>query len=169
MGCDGPDEPVYIYGMRLTTDGNDFPILDFQDPNQPLDVTGYHVYRPDDSALPAGSWPLVASDVVDMDHDSDVDVIITDRKGGQSGCYWFENPGALSQASDPWTRHMIGGLGSEVMFMDMLDIDNDSDIDFVIEHCGDDFARVEVLQTYGGSRIVRHEALNVAVERVQSS
>ena len=65
--CVVPDEPVYIYSVTLTTDGHDYPILNFMDPNQANQVTGYNVYRTHDPALPHDEWPQVASDVVDMD------------------------------------------------------------------------------------------------------
>jgi uncharacterized repeat protein (TIGR01451 family) len=65
--CVVPDEPVYIYGMTVTDDGNDYPVIHFQDPNQPAHITGYNVYRSDTASPPPGSWPLVASDVIDMD------------------------------------------------------------------------------------------------------
>jgi len=68
-GCLGPDEPVYISHMELTGDGNNYPVLTFMDPNQPSDVTGYNVYRTDDASIPVGSWPLLASNVVDMDEE----------------------------------------------------------------------------------------------------
>ncbi len=67
VACMPPDEPVYIYGMRLTTDGNDYTILDFMDPNQPDQISGYNVYRSSDAGLPLASWPLAATDVIDMD------------------------------------------------------------------------------------------------------
>lgn len=47
----------------------------------------------------------------DMDNDGDLDVLISDRKGTQSGIYWLEAP--------LWTRHDIGGDGEEVMFIDI--------------------------------------------------
>jgi hypothetical protein len=62
--CTAPDEPVYIYGVRH--DGSGWAILDFQDPNQPSQVTGYNVYRSSSPAAP-WPWPLVGSDVRDMD------------------------------------------------------------------------------------------------------
>ena len=34
---------------------------------QPAAVTGYNIYRSEDPAVPSGSWPLVASNIVDMD------------------------------------------------------------------------------------------------------
>jgi hypothetical protein len=69
--CYAPDEPIYIYAMRLSTDGNDYPILDFMDPNQPADVTGYNVYRSSDPGLDPALWPLLADNVVDMDEGTD--------------------------------------------------------------------------------------------------
>jgi hypothetical protein len=65
--CVPPDEPLYLFDLTLSTDGNDFPILHFMDPNQPTQVTGYNVYRSSDAALPIGSWAVVADDVIDMD------------------------------------------------------------------------------------------------------
>jgi len=65
-GCAGPDEPVWIYEVTLSVPEG-YPILHFQDPNQPADVTGYHIRRTDDPGLPKDSWPLVATNVVDMD------------------------------------------------------------------------------------------------------
>ena len=65
--CTSPDEPVYVSEMALSTDGNDYPILTFQDPNQPIQITGYNVYRSSDPATSPSTWPLVASDVIDMD------------------------------------------------------------------------------------------------------
>jgi hypothetical protein len=65
--CRPPDETVYIYNVTLTTDGNDYPVLHFQDPNQRSAVTGYNVYRASDAGLPHAQWPLMADDVIDMD------------------------------------------------------------------------------------------------------
>jgi len=65
--CWAPDEPIYIYEVVLTDDGNNYVLLNFQDPNQTLQVTGYNVYRSDTPSLPRAEWPLVASDIVDMD------------------------------------------------------------------------------------------------------
>jgi uncharacterized repeat protein (TIGR01451 family) len=67
VACVPPDEPIYIYTVTLTTDGNNYPILHFMDPNQPDQITGYNVYRSSDRSLPFDQWPLVASDVIDMD------------------------------------------------------------------------------------------------------
>jgi uncharacterized repeat protein (TIGR01451 family) len=65
--CWAPDEPVYIYRMTVTADGNHFPVIHFQDPNQPSQITGYNVRRSSTAAPPPEEWPLVATDVIDMD------------------------------------------------------------------------------------------------------
>jgi uncharacterized repeat protein (TIGR01451 family) len=65
--CVVPDQPLTISLVELTTDGNDFPIFHFGDPNTTYSVTGYNVYRSQDASLPPTSWILVASDVIDMD------------------------------------------------------------------------------------------------------
>jgi hypothetical protein len=64
--CWPPDEGLYIYSVGRTSDGNNYPILNFQDPNQPEQITGYNVYRSGEAGAP-WPWPLVATDVVDMD------------------------------------------------------------------------------------------------------
>ena len=64
-GCEAPDETIYLYVM--TIDINGYPVLHFMDPNQPTQTTGYNVYRSSDPAPPPSTWPLLASNVVDMD------------------------------------------------------------------------------------------------------
>jgi len=60
----------------------------------------------------------------DMDGDGDLDVLFTDRKGDRTGAGWLENPGP-SAAAGPWTVHMIGGQGREVMLATVGDLDGD--------------------------------------------
>ncbi len=67
IACEPPDEPVWIYLVTLS-DPDEYPILNFQDPNQPTQRTGYNVRRSDDpSVVPKSSWPIVCSNCVDMD------------------------------------------------------------------------------------------------------
>ncbi|MCP3978606.1 MAG: DUF11 domain-containing protein [bacterium] len=65
--CVPPDESVYLYDVTLTSDGNDYAVLHFMDPNQPDQITGYNVYRSSDQSVPRDQWPVVASNVIDMD------------------------------------------------------------------------------------------------------
>ena len=63
--CIPPDEPCWIY--LVTTDGTNHTI-NFQDPNQPDQRTGWNIRRSDDPSLtPKSSWPFVGTNVVDMD------------------------------------------------------------------------------------------------------
>ncbi len=54
-------------------------MLDFQNPNQPNQVTGYNVYRSSNPAA-AWPWPLVASNVRDAD-------------AGTTNLQWVDQPG----------------------------------------------------------------------------
>jgi hypothetical protein len=55
----------------------------------------------------------------------DSDVVLSDRKGANRGCYWLENPGPGSALIRPWQEHLIGGQGREVMFLTLADLDCD--------------------------------------------
>jgi uncharacterized repeat protein (TIGR01451 family) len=68
ISCEPPDEPVYLYNVVLDINGN--PLLNIWDPNQPTQATGYNVYRSDDPVPPPSTWPVLGSNVVDMDEGS---------------------------------------------------------------------------------------------------
>lgn len=64
---------------------------------------------------------------LDVDRDGDLDILFTDRKGTQSGAYWLENPGKANLHSPRhWHKHLIGGLGREVMFAQIIERLNES-------------------------------------------
>lgn len=63
--CLPPDEPVYVYEITVNAEG--YTVLNFMDPNQPEQVTGYNVYRSANQQLARTNWPLVASNIIDMD------------------------------------------------------------------------------------------------------
>jgi len=68
----------------------------------------------------------------DMDGDSDLDLVFSDRKGQRSGCFWLENPGTNARLTEPWSEHPIGGPGREVMFLAIADLDRDGLEDVVV-------------------------------------
>jgi hypothetical protein len=82
-------------------------------------------------ALRDAGWlmSLVASD---MDRDGDLDLVFSDRKGKRSGCFWLENPGTNGNLTQPWREHAVGGLGREVMFLALTDLDRDGLEDVII-------------------------------------
>ena len=64
-GCVLPDEPCFIY---LVTQGGGNYTLNWQDPNQENQRTGWNVRRSNNPALtPKSSWPLMGTNVVDSD------------------------------------------------------------------------------------------------------
>jgi hypothetical protein len=66
-----------------------------------------------------------------MDGDSDMDIVISDRKGALRSCRWLENPGTGTDQKKEWKNHFIGGMGREVMFVTLADLDNDRIIDIL--------------------------------------
>jgi hypothetical protein len=57
---------------------------------------------------------------LDVDRDGDDDVVFTDRKGKERGVWWLENPGEAG-VFKAWRKHALGGLGREVMFLDVVE------------------------------------------------
>jgi hypothetical protein len=62
--CVPPDEPCWLYSV--TKSGTNYT-LNWQDPNQSNQRTGWNIRRSNDAGLPKSTWPLVGSNVVDMD------------------------------------------------------------------------------------------------------
>jgi hypothetical protein len=82
--CGIPDEELYITTMTLDLNGK--PVVHYQDPNQPSDVTGYNVYR---AASPGGPWVLLGSNVVDMDAGTPNKQYV-DQTGNVGGPWFYE-------------------------------------------------------------------------------
>lgn len=68
----------------------------------------------------------------DMDGDGDLDLVFSDRKQKRSGVYWLENPGPGELQAQSWKEHAVGGVGREVMFLDLADLDRDGLQDVVV-------------------------------------
>ncbi len=84
------------------------------------DVAGYRYQRICDAG-----W-IMSLLLHDMDGDDDQDVVVSDRKGAARAVWWLENPGSQAVAKNiAWKKHLIGGRGMEVMFLDVVDIDGD--------------------------------------------
>ncbi|WP_395752299.1 FG-GAP repeat domain-containing protein [Prosthecobacter sp.] len=69
----------------------------------------------------------------DMDGDGDADAVISDRKGERTGVFWLENPGASANREHAaWREHAVGGLGKQVMFADLGDVNGDGLLDVAV-------------------------------------
>lgn len=104
LGCNAPDEPLYLY--LVTKDLQNNPILHFSDPNQPSDITGYNIYRSNDSSIePVTDWPKVADNVVDQDEGSPniqwVDISGDDPGEGKIWFYQVKPYNAICDAEGP--------------------------------------------------------------------
>ena len=86
--------------------------------------------------------------VRDMNRDGRPDLLLSDRRGKQSGVRWLEHPGSDSPTSaGPWTNHWIGARGREAMLIDAADMNGDGVAEIVVPHyLGDDF-RLSVFRT----------------------
>ncbi|MEX2187710.1 MAG: VCBS repeat-containing protein [Pirellulales bacterium] len=68
----------------------------------------------------------------DLDGDGDIDVILSDRKGGRRGVFWLENPGGENASrGGSWAEHAIGAIDEEVMFIDLADFNRDGRLDVI--------------------------------------
>ncbi|MCW5553832.1 MAG: VCBS repeat-containing protein [Verrucomicrobiae bacterium] len=69
----------------------------------------------------------------DMDGDGDMDILFSDRKGPRTGVFWLENPGTVANRHHaPWREQALGGLGREVMFADIADVNCDGLMDVAV-------------------------------------
>ncbi len=89
--------------------------------------------------LSAWSWRPLADAAwimsiipIDLDEDGDVDIVYSDRKGDDRGCYWLENPGQQIATLASWRRHRIGTSTDELMFMDLGDLDAGGELDVLV-------------------------------------
>jgi hypothetical protein len=75
--------------------------------------------------ISSATW-VMSLFIRDMDADGDLDIITSDRKpGSTNGVRWMENPGDPIKQKQEWDIHDIGAQNSEVMFMDVADLDGD--------------------------------------------
>ena len=89
-----------------------------QSPTDPRDLAGWKLHR-----LYDAGW-IMSLISADVNGDGDLDLIVSDRKGRNSGVLWLENPGAKA-AEGEWRNHRMGASGREVMFLDAADLDGD--------------------------------------------
>lgn len=99
----------------------------WQSPDNPRDLKQWKYHK----LIDAGWIMSLIAD--DFDFDGDADILFTDRKGNASGVKWLATPDP-SQVTvpDAWKTHLIGGLGKEVMFANVVDLDFDGMRDILV-------------------------------------
>jgi hypothetical protein len=91
----------------------------FQSPADPRELSRWKWH-----ALCPAAW-IMSLAAVDMDADGDLDVLVSERKGKQPGCYWLANPGPRGKLTEPWPKHWIAQAKTQVMFLCVADLDGD--------------------------------------------
>jgi len=116
LQLDGQNGPDIIAGAK----GKGGKLGWFESPPDPRQMSDW-VWHP----ISEVTW-IMSIILSDMDLDGDLDVVVSDRKPGETnGVRWLENPGEENLQETYWENHFIGAQGKEVMFMDLADIDRD--------------------------------------------
>ena len=127
-------QAMWMYALPLDIDQHSGPELMIGSKGQgggigwlqalgnPLDSDPWHYHH-----LRDAGW-IMSLESVDMDGDGDQDVVVSDRRGPTSGVFWLEQP---TYASAKWIEHPIGALGDEVMFLDVVDFNQDGLVDVI--------------------------------------
>lgn len=105
-----------------------------QAPEDARDLDGWILHE----ICPA-AWIMSIHDL-DLDKDGALDLVISDRKGSNSGIFWLENPGVGDALGRHWNRHLAGGAGKQVMFLTTADLDGDVNQDIVSAVSGQELA-----------------------------
>jgi len=106
----------------------------FRSPSDPRNVNAW-TWHP----LYVSGW-IMSLVPADIDGDGDMDIVASDRKGDARGCLWLENPGPGTTQLIPWPEHRIGVGDRQVMFIDVVDLDEDGLLDVLAAARGQDLA-----------------------------
>ena len=85
-----------------------------ESPENPKDLSQWKLHT-----IAEASW-IMSVEVLDIDHDGQEDILVSDRHGDTNGVKWFKSPGFGSAGlSEPWREFPIGMKGLDPMFLDV--------------------------------------------------
>lgn len=94
--------------LIVSSKGNGASVSRVQLPSSHRSIDQWHIER-----LYSAGW-IMSLQPFDFNGDGALDVLVSDRRGEQSGVLWLEN-----SVTVPWPKHPIGATGEEVMFLDL--------------------------------------------------
>jgi hypothetical protein len=132
------DKAMWMFCLPMQIDGKHGVDLVIGGKNKDAEI-GWLEAPPNPRDLSAWKWhPLrpvgwtMSLVPFDMDGDGDLDIVASDRKGKNHGCFWLENPGTGEAIFKPWAEHRIGGSPGDPMFLDLADLDRDGLVDVIV-------------------------------------
>lgn len=92
-----------------------------ESPSDPRDVASWKLHM-----IAPASW-IMSVKIVDIDHDGQQDILVTDRNGNTNGIKWFKYPGPnLCRFQNEWSEYLIGMKDRDPMFLDIIKNRQDS-------------------------------------------
>ena len=136
----------WMFSLPLEIDGRGGPDLVAGSKNEGAQISWFETAG--DAARDLAAWKrhplytagwIMSLEAYDVDGDSDLDVLASDRKGPRRGVLWLERPGGDVSATGGagalvrrdavravWKEHRIGSTGDyEAMFLTVADLDRD--------------------------------------------
>ena len=88
-----------------------------ESPLNPRDLASWKLHP-----IANANWIMTVK-LIDMDHDGQQDILVTDRNGNTNGVKWFKHPGpGFTLPNHKWSEHLIGMEKEDPMFLDIVQL-----------------------------------------------